>query len=179
MSANFPAGRSAAVGPPFGVRDLPVDVGLLAPGRGLAALRSFVQPAQPGTLPVVGRALAFVRAPLSFVRYFFAIVRDSIPLIGDSIPLIGEPVPSTGHPLAPFDRGLALVERLLALVERLTPAFKLFGRVGAVISDHGGSLTPRPSGRAGRLGLPPQGASRHRAPVVALGRESLRRPEIR
>lgn len=172
MSANFPAGRSAAVGPGFGVRDLPVDVGLLAPGRGLAALRSFVQPAQPGTLPVVGRALAFVRAPLSFVRYFFAIVRDSIPLIG-------EPVPSTGDPLAPLERGLALVERLLALVERLTPAFKLFGRVGAVISDHGGSLTPRPSGRAGRLGLPPQGTSPHRAPVVALGRESLRRAAIR
>lgn len=59
---------SVVVGPAFGFRHLPIDIGLLALGRRLFAHRLFVHPPQSGTLPLLDRALAFVRAPLPIVR---------------------------------------------------------------------------------------------------------------
>lgn len=103
---------SGVVGSAFGLRHLPVDAGLLSPGRRLLTHRLFVQALEPATLTLFGRALAFVRAPLPLVRLTLAIVRDAVSLVG-------EPVPSTRQPLTPFDFGLALFEPLLALIERV------------------------------------------------------------
>lgn len=122
------------------MRHLPVDVGLLSPGRRLLAHGLFVQPPEPGTLTLFGRALAFVRAPLPLVRLTLAVV-------GDSISLVGELISSTRQKLAPSNFGLALFERLLALIERLGLAFEFPGSFGAVLNghelNHSAATTPR------------------------------------
>lgn len=120
---------SGVVGPAFGLRHLPVDVGLLSPGRRIRAHRLFGQAPASGTLTLFHRALAFVRAPLPLVCLTLAIVRDSVSLVG-------EPISSTRQPLAPSDFGLALVKRLLALIERLGLAFEFSGCFGAVPNGH-------------------------------------------
>jgi hypothetical protein len=104
------------------LRHLPVDVGLLSPGRRLLAHRLFVQATEPGMFTLLGRALAFVRAPL-------ALVRLTLPILRDSVSLIGEPISSTRQPLAPSDFGLALIERLAL-------AFEFSGCFGAVLIGH-------------------------------------------
>lgn len=59
---------SGVVGPAFGFRHLPIDVGLLALGRRLGARRLFVHTPESSALTLLDRALAFVRAPLPIVR---------------------------------------------------------------------------------------------------------------
>lgn len=59
---------SVVVGPAFGLCHLPIDVGLLPLGRRFFAHRLFVHAPQSGTLTLLDRAFAFVRAPLPIVR---------------------------------------------------------------------------------------------------------------
>lgn len=113
----------------FALRNLTLDVGLLALRAGPHALCPFFRASQSLAFALFGRALAFVRALLSFVRQLLAVVRNFVALVGD-------PIPSAGQPLAHFEFSLALNEGAFTLVERVSPALQLLGRHGAMLCGH-------------------------------------------
>jgi hypothetical protein len=114
---------------PFGFGHLTHDVGLLPLGSGFYALRPFVHALQSLAFTLPSRALAFVLAALSFVCHLLARVCDFLPLISDPISLISER-------LASCELSLTVRDGLCALIECGSPAIRLTGRVGTVLSGH-------------------------------------------
>lgn len=120
---------SGGVGAPFALRNLAVNVGLVPLRARLCALHPFIGAPRSGAFLLFARALAFVRALLTFVRHPLA-------LVGNLVALIGDPVPSAGQKFALSELSLPPDQGPFAVLERVGPAFRLLGRIGAVVCGH-------------------------------------------
>jgi hypothetical protein len=126
---NYVSNHLVVVATSFHAGHLTRDIGLLAPGTGILALRLLGYTLQSLVFARRRRALAFVRTPFSFVRQLLALICDTVPLVGD-------PISFGGAPLARFDLNLTPHESLLALIKRESPPLKLPSHIGMAFSDH-------------------------------------------